>query len=360
MGAITRGIANNVLGTGEIDATDGVNGVIPASNVNNTSFGSVTSLPALSGTITTVAGDPPAPSEGQVWYNSVAGALKYNGYSGAWASGGNLNTARSYGGGAGTQDAALMIGGTTGSPTTATEEYDGSTWTAGGTMGTTRAFLGGAGTQTAAIGFGGEEPGVPASTATEEYNGTAWTAGGSLPVGRYAIGGVGLQTATVAFNGAGGSPPTARNNTDEYDGSTWTAGNTRNISTAYLGGAGIQTAAVAFGGTTTIATTEEYDGTSWSSANDMNTGRQSIRGMGLQTAAMAVMGTEPAYSNKAEDYDGTTWTATTNLSTARQDPGTSTNAPSSLGAVFGGYNGSYTSSTEEFSISPANVTISES
>ena len=80
MGAITRGIANNVLGTGEIDATDGVNGVIPASNVNNTSFGSVTALAALSGTITKVASDPGSPTEGQVWYNTTSGDLKfYNG-----------------------------------------------------------------------------------------------------------------------------------------------------------------------------------------------------------------------------------------------------------------------------------------
>ena len=123
MGAITRGIANNVLGTGEIDATDGVNGVIPASNVNNTSFGSVTSLPALAGTITTVAGDPPAPSEGQVWYNSVAGALKYYGFARAWASGGNLPTGTNQSGGAGITSASLLFGGSNPGANAANQTY---------------------------------------------------------------------------------------------------------------------------------------------------------------------------------------------------------------------------------------------
>src|SRR6056300_1928943 len=107
MGAITRGIANNVLGTGEIDATDGVSGVVSASNINNTSFGSVTSLPALLGTITTVASDPPAPSDGQVWYNSTDGALKYRGLNESWATGGNLNNGRTSMRTAGTQTAGL-------------------------------------------------------------------------------------------------------------------------------------------------------------------------------------------------------------------------------------------------------------
>jgi hypothetical protein len=35
----------------------------------------------------------------------------------------------------------------------ATEEYDGSTWTSGGNLNTARNFLAGAGTQTAALGF---------------------------------------------------------------------------------------------------------------------------------------------------------------------------------------------------------------
>jgi hypothetical protein len=39
--------------------------------------------------------------------------------------------------------------------TATTEEYNGSTWTAGGNLNTARYFLAGAGTQTAALAFGG-------------------------------------------------------------------------------------------------------------------------------------------------------------------------------------------------------------
>ena len=43
MGARTRGFANNVLTAGKIDASDGLSGVVPKSNVNNTSVAGVTS-----------------------------------------------------------------------------------------------------------------------------------------------------------------------------------------------------------------------------------------------------------------------------------------------------------------------------
>jgi hypothetical protein len=65
---------------------------------------------------------------------------------GAWASGGNLGTARYYLGGAGTQTAGLAFGGFTTTITNATEEYNGSSWTAGGNLGTARYILAGAGT----------------------------------------------------------------------------------------------------------------------------------------------------------------------------------------------------------------------
>ena len=77
MGAITRGIANNILASGVLDATDGIAGTIPASNINNASLTGVTSLAALSGTITKVASDPGSPTDGQVWYNTTEGNLKF-------------------------------------------------------------------------------------------------------------------------------------------------------------------------------------------------------------------------------------------------------------------------------------------
>ena len=66
-------------------------------------------------------------SDGQVWYNSSTATLKSWLPTGAWRSGGNLNTARFFLGGAGTQTAGLAFGGLTPANTAATEEFTGET-----------------------------------------------------------------------------------------------------------------------------------------------------------------------------------------------------------------------------------------
>ena len=71
--------------------------------------------------------DPSNLGSGQVWYNTTTNKLKITAVStsGAWASGGNMATARYYLAGAGTQTAGLAFGGRTPSTTNATEEYTG-------------------------------------------------------------------------------------------------------------------------------------------------------------------------------------------------------------------------------------------
>ena len=80
--------------------------------------------------IEAVATDPSNPVEGQVWYNTTSNVLKGQAATaaGAWASGGNLNTARQLGASAaGTRDSNLVAGG---EPFTGkTEEYNGTSWT---------------------------------------------------------------------------------------------------------------------------------------------------------------------------------------------------------------------------------------
>jgi hypothetical protein len=60
-----------------------------------------------------LSADPSNPIIGQTWYNDTSKDLKYTGeFAGAWATGGNLNTARKLQlAGAGTQTAALAFGG---------------------------------------------------------------------------------------------------------------------------------------------------------------------------------------------------------------------------------------------------------
>jgi hypothetical protein len=124
-----------------------------------------------------LSADPSNPIIGQTWYNSTSKDLKYTGVTtaGAWATGGDLNTARDALGGAGTQTATLAFGGNVSPATGATEEYDGSTWTSNPTgLNTARLGVAGAGTQTAALAFGGFVPPATYSGATEEYDGSTW------------------------------------------------------------------------------------------------------------------------------------------------------------------------------------------
>ena len=170
MGSIKQNYANNVLTNGKFDATD-LDGVIPNTNINDNSIDNITVFGTAGAGIPSVASDPPSPALGDVWFNSTSNALKYTGVTtaGAWATGGNLGTARRGLAGAGTQTEALAFGGRTTVDVGSTEEYDGSTWTANPTgLNTVRRFLAGAGTQTAALAFGGTS--TVDTTATEEYN----------------------------------------------------------------------------------------------------------------------------------------------------------------------------------------------
>jgi hypothetical protein len=68
--------------------------------------------------IEVVASDPANPTVGQIWYNSTSNTLKGGGVTtaGAWATGGNMGTARYALAGAGTQTAGLAFGGYVGPP----------------------------------------------------------------------------------------------------------------------------------------------------------------------------------------------------------------------------------------------------
>jgi hypothetical protein len=120
--------------------------------------------------IQNLSADPSNPIEGEMWYNSTSNVWKVEEATtvGAWASGGNMNTARQFtaSASAGTQTAALGFGGNTGLYTGATEEYDGTSWTPVKSCHTARRGLAGAGTQTAALAFAGYDPAV--TEATEE------------------------------------------------------------------------------------------------------------------------------------------------------------------------------------------------
>src|SRR6056300_1196055 len=130
MGARTRGLANNVLSSGKLDATDAITGTIAAGNIANDSLTSATTFGSVTGGVPAVASDPPSPAEGDIWYNTTTGALRFRAQAGSWSTGGNMNTARGTLTGAGTQTATLAAGGENPSDYQAlTELYNGSAWT---------------------------------------------------------------------------------------------------------------------------------------------------------------------------------------------------------------------------------------
>jgi hypothetical protein len=285
-------------------------------------------------------------------YNSSVNAFT----AAAWASGGNLATARNVLAGAGIQTAALMIGGN--NPGTAqkgeTEEYDGTSYSEQADLTTARSQSGSGGTTSAAIYFAGDVfPGSPRNTnKTEEYDGSSWTAQNTMSQERRALTGFGTQTAAV---GAGGYSTTILNNVEEYDGTNWTAGNTLPAAKESLAGSGSLTAGLTFGGyappgPAVTATTEEYDGTNWTSGGSLITGRWGAgRGtVGPQTACLAFGGdsSAPAVQSVTEGYDGTSWSTRPNMATARRALGGAGTQTANLGS--GGHTSTIVNTTEEF------------
>ena len=129
------------------------------------------------------AGNYPGAVDGELWYDSTNKDFKYqyaNVTTESWASGGNLNTARSELAAAGNAIlwVSLVFGGEPSPGHTAkTELYGGSSWTEVNDLNTSRRILMGAGTTTAALAFGGFNgpPGTQNVDNTETWNGTNWT-----------------------------------------------------------------------------------------------------------------------------------------------------------------------------------------
>ena len=230
--------------------------------------------------------------------------------SAAWASGGALSTGRESMSSAGTQTAALAVGGRVGPPgaSTAVESYNGTSMSGAPSLNTARQYAGGCGTQTAAITYANN----PVSGATEEYNGSSWaTQPNSMSTARRSFASFGIQTAALAAGGTTG--PAVSSLTEEYNGTSWTAGGALSQARQYYAGAGIETSGLVFGGSdnpnsTKYTNTEEYGGSSWTAGGALPTGTSGLMGCGAtQTAALAFGGYQPSKVATTVGYDGTAW-----------------------------------------------------
>jgi len=310
--------------------------------------GSGTAAIAASGFTTPPDASPGVTEEFTTSTNTITAA--------AWASGGNLATARNVIAGAGIQTSAIMVGGNNPGTTQKgeTEEYDGTSYSEQNDLNTARSQIGSAGITTAAVVFGGDVyPSSPRNTnKTEEYNGSSWSEQNDMGTGRRALTGFGIQTAAV---GAAGYSTTILNSTEEYDGTSWTAGNTMPVAKSDPSAGGTLTAGVTFGGyappgPAVVATTEEYDGTNWTSGGALITGRWGAgRGtVGSQTACLAFGGDNgsPTVQSVTEAYDGTSWSTRPSMATARRAAGGAGTTTANL--CSGGYSTTIVNTTEEF------------
>ena len=323
--------------------------------------------------IQTVAGDPSNLAAGMIWYDS--GSQKIQGAKlsvGAWASGGNLNSARSSVGGSGTQTATLAFGGAApGDPSGAMDEvesYDGSSWTETTDLNSRRYQGGSIGqTQSDAAYCGGYSAPPPPlqSGKTEKWNGSSWTESGDLNSGRQGFfGGAGTTAAGLV---AGSGP--ANGATETFNGSAWTE--VADLATArqYAAVCGAtSTAAMLVGGYgipadspysngpgSRVGITEIWDGTSWTHVSGtLNLGRIEAGLSGTTTEAVIAGGSTgdpaPPTANTAtaETWDGTSWTSVASMSDIQADVGSSSSGGSTTAITYGGYPGGSVSSSEEW------------
>ena len=307
--------------------------------------------------------DPENSIKGQVWYNETDGDWKVSSVTtvGAWSTGGNLNTARRDGAGAGIQTSALMFAGT--GYVGLTESYNGSAWTEVADLNLGRVLLAGTGeSNTAALAIGGFSgpPGFLHRSETESWNGTSWTEVNNLNTARYRAAANGTQTSALAYGG--NLPPNnTTGQTESWNGTSWTETGDLNTAREGTGGSGSDnTSALSFAGLAppSVANTESFNGTSWTELNDMNTARFALGGTcsGTNTSALGFGGTPdgtPTIAN-TESWNGTSWTETTDLNTARAKMGSAGTSTAAL--AMGGESPGDTAATEEWLGAGATVT----
>jgi hypothetical protein len=336
--------------------------------------------------VQTVSTDPAANALGQVFYNSTSDAFKVTNQSvsnGTWASGGNVNTARTNGTGGGVQTAGLFSGGESPSPSsqTLTETYDGTSWTEVNDLNSGRVYAFGAGLQNAAWTAGGYNPSSPLTyrTETEFWDGTSWTiVPATLNTPRAQGMSAGVQTSAIAACGEspGPDPRTFYNNAEELDGTTWTnvapVNRSSPAQSKRFGSTNIGRSASAMrivgGGysetPTTVGFNEEFNGTSWTEETDLNTARGARPGSSGSVNDGLLFGGGPNWSvslTNTEYWNGTSWTELNDLATATNFGG-SGGITSNSALIASGYSapvGAF-DYTQEWNVTTTNSTLTAS
>ena len=201
----------------------------------------------------------------------------------------------------GSLTAAIMFGGDGrpgGEPQVSdlTESWNGSAWSEVGALNTALRGQTGAGTQTAALALGGQiNPTTIPNSVTETWNGSAWAGEGAAFINTQRSVGSGFGTTTAALMAAGRVPPAANSNgtlkTESYDGTSWSEVADANH-LRYLGAeCGTQTAGLLMGGQGPDGTIcEQWNGTSWATIAALPTAQNYHSGFGTVMGAVSASG----------------------------------------------------------------------
>ena len=321
----------------------------------------------------------PGVQEGQLWIKTASGVSSVmKGHqaqgTGAWASGGSLNTARGFLTGAGTQTAALAMSGyegPPGQPSVHVESYDGTSWTEIAEVNVARLEVGAFGSQTAANFVGGYAPTAPGRVSSNEsWNGTSWTEVTNMPATTdNLMQGAGTSTAGMIVGGQ--TAPGAGNKTTNnvfYDGTNWTQAASLNAAKTLHATMGNQTSAIVASGltgspTASTVNVEQWNGTAWTEVANVSQARYRLVGAGTGEDAIVFAGTDfpsTTFYTLTESWNGSSWTEIGDMTTGREG-GASTNSGtgnSRSALLAGGSLGSpVTAVTEEWTVPFVTKTI---
>ena len=312
---------------------------------------------------------------GQVYYNSGSNAFKVTKIvygTGAWASGGAMNTPRAQVAGAGSQGAGIVAGGSGPPPGSQNAElYNGSTWTEttnlSGIARRLQAGTGG-GSQSSAISIGGySAPPSPNGTLNlvEKWDGSSWSEVSEINTARYQAmgGGASNQSAITAGGETAASGETV--NTEVWDNSSWTeTGDLSSARTQCAGGGPVTSAMCVSQSSSPKGITSTFNGSTWSDVTELNTDRQAVMTMiDNDTTGTVAGGTGPASPNSVltETWNGTAWTEVADLASGRYN-GTGVGISTEGFVAGGGTSATGTTTTEEWTVpaSTLNQTIGTS
>lgn len=273
---------------------------------------------------------------GDIYYNAdpSSGVIKYTGYSqptGTWASGGNMNTARSefIGSNISKTSHAIAAGG----PSAIVEQYDGTSWSEIADVNTQR--LNGAGmgrSPNACLLAGGQTD----KAEVEEYNGSSWTELSDINSARRNAGQAGTTTAGLIF---GGNVPSGSALTELWNGSSWSETGDLNTGRGETDGNGISTSAICVGGEPNTQHVEEWNGSAWSEVSEINVGTEVSVTAGANAEDALNYSGGPPRPTTTEYWNGSSWTETGDLAVGVQ-AGTGGGTHSSEAWLAGGYGGS--------------------